>query len=176
MARTDGAQQHQDRLALWVKEHGPAVYGYVRTLVGDAHLAQDLAQETFVRAWQARGRFVESGKDRAYLLRIADRLAADCRRRRRRETTVDDRCWSQIEPNEPLSLDATMARLENAQLLERALASLSDRQRRTLLLRFFGDLSFAEIAEALDCPVSTVLSHCRRGLHALRRLLVEETL
>jgi len=53
------------------------------------------------------------------------------------------------------------------------LASLSPPQRRALLLRYYGDLSFAEIAAIMGCPLGTALSHCRRGLLKLRELLVE---
>jgi RNA polymerase sigma-70 factor, ECF subfamily len=51
---------------------------------------------------------------------------------------------------------------------------LSPPQRRVLLLRYYGQFTFAEIAEMIDCPLNTTLSHCRRGLEALRALLVEK--
>ncbi len=49
--------------------------------------------------------------------------------------------------------------------------ALTPPQRRVLLLRYYGDLSFSEIAEIVGCPLSTALSHCRRGLLTLRGLL-----
>ena len=55
-----------------------------------------------------------------------------------------------------------------------ALDQLSVPQRRVLLLRYYGDMSFEEIAATLECPLNTALSHCRRGLLALRRLLSGE--
>ena len=57
--------------------------------------------------------------------------------------------------------------------LEAAMELLTAAQRRVLLLRYYGDLSFAEIAETMGCPLSTALSHCRRGLLALRQIIAE---
>ena len=52
------------------------------------------------------------------------------------------------------------------------LGELSPLQQRVLLLRYYGQLSFAEIAEIIGCPLNTALSHCRRGLEALRTRLL----
>jgi len=68
-----------------------------------------------------------------------------------------------------------LARAETRQLLQAALDALSEPQRRTLLLRYYGNLDYNEIAELLGSPLNTVLSHNRRGLAALRQLLAEKT-
>ena len=60
---------------------------------------------------------------------------------------------------------------ETNQELTAALDQLSLNQRRVVLLRYFGDLSFEQIAAELECPLGTALSHCRRGLAAMRKLL-----
>lgn len=64
-------------------------------------------------------------------------------------------------------------RAEARHQLDAAMELLTAAQRRVLLLRYYGDLSFAEIAETMDCPLSTALSHCRRGLLALRQIISE---
>ena len=69
---------------------------------------------------------------------------------------------------------AAAVRAEENEQLAAALDQLSPPQRRVLLLRYYGQFSFAEIAEMIDCPLNTTLSHCRRGLEALRALLVEK--
>lgn len=170
-SRTDGT----DRLARWVRDHSRAVHGFLQALVRDRHLAEDLLQEVFCRAWQARDRYTESGSERGYLLRIADRLARDQFRKRGRETTADDDAWRSIEPclDEDLPLDQLTA-AESQRQLTAALDALTEPQRRTLLLRYFGNLEFNQIAGQLGCPLGTALSHGRRGLLALRRLLVEK--
>lgn len=162
------------RIATWVHEHGPAVRGYLASLVRRSDVADDLTQEVFRRAWQARERYVEQGTPRAYLLRIADRLACDWARRGGPEVNVDGATWEQVEPvqNED-EVDRNLTRGESAEQLRAALEELTPAQRRVLLLRFYGDLDFAQIAEQLDCPLGTVLSHCHRGLKALRKRLAE---
>ncbi len=170
------ADQH-DRLAAWVREHGGAVRGYLMAMVGRTDVADDLAQEVFCRAWQARHRYREQGTARAYLFRIADRLVCDRYRKAGREQTLDEETWRRIEPvsrsGEPWG---GLARAEAAAQLGAALESLSPAQRRVLLLRYYGQLSFGEIAEIVGCPLNTALSHCRRGLIAMRRLLMESPL
>ncbi len=64
--------------------------------------------------------------------------------------------------------------VEETGRLTAALDRLSPAQRRVLLLRYFGQLSFADIATTTGLPLSTTLSHCRRGLETLRKLLVEK--
>jgi RNA polymerase sigma-70 factor (ECF subfamily) len=165
-----------DRLALWVHEHGRAVRGYLLGLVRCQDTADDLTQEVFRRAWEARERYQERGQARAYLLRIADRLACDRARKTGREVTVDADDWRRLEPaGEEASPPESLAQAETRRQLAAALDGLSPNQRRVLLLRYYGDLSFQEIAETMEAPLGTVLSHCRRGLAALRKLFVEDS-
>jgi RNA polymerase sigma-70 factor (ECF subfamily) len=158
----------------WVDTHGRAVRGYVLAMVRCPGAADDLAQEVFVRAWQARGRYREEGNARAYLLRIADRLVCDRARKRGREVHVSDEQWRQVEPAYP-SGEPDGEATQDAAIgqLAAAMESLSPPQQRVLLLRYYGELSFAEIAAIMQCPVGTALSHCHRGLQALRKQLVE---
>jgi RNA polymerase sigma-70 factor (ECF subfamily) len=166
---------HTERLNQWVLDHARAVRGYLAAMVRDQHAADDLLQEVFCRAWQARDRYAEQGKPRAYLLRIADRLVRDRARVAGRERPMGEEQWEQLEP---VATDAApLANLlgaENRRQLAEALDTLSDGQRRTLLLRYYGDMDFQEIADVMECPTNTVLSHARRGLMALRRQLVEK--
>jgi RNA polymerase sigma-70 factor (ECF subfamily) len=139
-------------------------------------LADDLAQEVFIRAWKARDRYQELGNARAYLLRIADHLVCDYFRKLGREVNLSDQQWEGVEParprSEPEAAEAVMRKEACAKLGE-ALELLTAAQRRVLLLRYFGDLSFAEIAGVMECPLGTALSHARRGLQALRELFVQ---
>jgi len=170
-----GDGDDRERLARWVAEHGRAVRGFLLALVRRGEVADDLLQETFRRAWQARERYADDGRERSYLLRIADRLAVDhSRRRQRQEVTLDDETWRAAEPTSRESgVERSIALAETRQLLAGALEALSEPQRRVLLLRFYGDLDFAEIAAAMDCPLGTVLSHCHRALGKLRKQLAD---
>lgn len=176
MSDAEPTNEEHERLTVWVRLHGAAVLGFLTGMVRERALAEDLIQEVFCRAWQARGRYCDTGRERAYLLRIADRLACDHVRRRKREEPLNANGEHLVEragrEGPPWQ---RMVQAENERLLTAALDALSEPQRRTLLLRYYGDLEFSEIAEQLGIPLNTVLSHNRRGLSALRQMLVEKT-
>jgi RNA polymerase sigma-70 factor (ECF subfamily) len=175
MAKLDRDQLDRERLTRWVREHGGAVRGYALAMLRRVDWAEEVAQEVFCRAWSARSRYDDRGQPRAYLLRIADRMVCDLARRAGREIAVDEPTWRQIEPATASEVpDAVLIDAENQDELDTAMQSLSEAQRRVLLLRYYGELEFAEIAETLGCPLGTVLSHCRRGLLALRKLCVHQ--
>src|SRR5262245_56857716 len=160
------------RVARWVAAHGRAVRGYLLGMVRRQDAADDLLQEVFRRAWQFRDGYRDEGRERAYLLRIADRLVVDRSRRLGREINVDEETWQSIEPAAFAgSPEEVLVEMETSAELATALDRLTPAQRRVLLLRYFGELTFEEIATALDCPLGTALSHCRRALLNLRKLL-----
>ncbi|MCE5268971.1 MAG: RNA polymerase sigma factor [Planctomycetaceae bacterium] len=166
----------EELFATWVREHGRAVRGFLLAMVRRPDVADELSQEVFCRAWQARQRYREQGNARAYLLRIADRLVCDHGRRRKPYVHLNDDGWQIHEPVDPARGPSSAAIVaEHVELLSAALDRLSPSQRRVLLLRYYGQLTFAEIATETGIPLNTTLSHCRRGLEALRALLVEES-
>jgi RNA polymerase sigma-70 factor (ECF subfamily) len=176
---TDPGRQARQReeLTRWVRDHGHAVQGFLQALVRDRDAAEDLLQEVFCRAWQARDRYAETGKERSYLLRIADRLACDRARCPKREQVLSVAEWQQVEPvNGEEPPWEGLAHDETRRQLAAALDALSEPQRRTLLLRFYGEMEFSEIAQTMGCPLNTVLSHNRRGLLAMKDLLQEKCL
>jgi len=174
MGDTAGPQSDSELLSRWVREHSRAVRGYLLGLVRRPDVADDLLQDVFHRAWQARGSYEDRGRERAYLLKIADRLVCD-RSRRRVETTVDEAAWRELEPSgdDRLPLEELAARELDGELAA-GIDRLSPPQRRVLLLRYYGELDFAEIARQLEIPINTALSHARRGLLALKRTLKSE--
>jgi RNA polymerase sigma-70 factor, ECF subfamily len=96
----------------------------------------------------------------------------DRSRRVGREVTLDEAAWYEIEPASSCELPPeSFEKHEGQEELTRALDGVTSVQKRVLLLRYFGDLSFEEIAETVGCPLGTALSHCRRGLLTLRKLL-----
>src|SRR5690349_16287420 len=98
MPSPDRPADDADAVSRWVREHGRSVRGYLLSLVRREDVADDLLQEVFRRAWQARDRYEEQGQERAWLLRIADRLVCDRARRLGREQTADAETWQRIEP------------------------------------------------------------------------------
>jgi RNA polymerase sigma-70 factor (ECF subfamily) len=163
-----------ERLARWVREHALAVRGYLLGMVRRSDVADDLLQDVFQRAWQARERYRDQGQERAFLLRIADRLVIDRSRKLGLEINVDETTWQEIEPAAGMETPLEwLSQREAGQELMQMLDCLTPVQRRVLLLRYFGDMPFDQIAAVVGCPLSTALSHCRRGLVALRKLLMD---
>ena len=175
MAADPDHDNHQ-RFTQWVRNHGKAVRGFLWALVRHGDVADDLCQEVFCRAWQARERYTDQGKTRAYLLQIANRLACDHGRRKEPQTNVSEESWKIHEPpsrgREPAE---AVLMSEQVGLLHAALDKLAPMQQQVLLLRYYGQMDFQAIADTLETPLNTALSHCRRGLQTLRRLLVEST-
>jgi len=175
MAADSPSSRFDQQLAQLVREHAAAVRGYLLGMVRRADLADELLLDVFERAWQARDRYVEQGHVRGWLLRIADRLAISRLRQLKRESTVDEATWASLEPIDDTNDPAErLVQVEAEVALASALDTLPPNQRRVLLLRYFGNLTFAEIAEQTGWPLGTVLSHCHRGLATLRRRLAEQ--
>jgi RNA polymerase sigma-70 factor (ECF subfamily) len=153
-------------------------------MAGDAHLGEDLAQETFARVFLRRHDFARGSRFSTWLWRIALNLCHDAHRRRERRPesilpeTVDPEtaapCWDVAEGPAP---DEATARRESAFLVEQALQSLSESHRAVVVLRHYQSLKFREIAEVLDIPEGTVKSRMADALthleHQLKPLLSE---
>jgi RNA polymerase sigma factor (sigma-70 family) len=90
---------------------------------------------------------------------------------------VNPNVWDAVEPQDTTAQPAdAMKQGEARHLLAEALGQLNPVQKRVLLLRYYSDMPFGEIAKTLNCPLNTALSHCRRGLLALRKILAEDPL
>jgi RNA polymerase sigma-70 factor (ECF subfamily) len=170
MPNQPGPAADADDFSTVVREHGDAVYGFVLRRVGGARpLAEDLTQETFLRAWRGRRTFREETSMRGWLCAIAANVVRDdARRSRRRPAEVPQPEWFDVPE---LGADAgdRVADAEGLDRLRTALAALPAKQREMFLLRERDGLTYAEIAAALACPVGTVMS----GLYRARARLLE---
>ena len=172
MSLTTESPADAELWAQWNLLYRRTIQAYILGLVRRHDLADDLTQEVFCRAWQARDRYQEQGTARAYLLRIADRLVVDHYRQSGREVNLTEEGWKQVEPAQRAKTpEDVMAQEEVSRQLASTLDNLSLTQRRVLLLRYYGEIPFTEIAAIMGCPLSTALSHCHRGLLTLRKLL-----
>lgn len=147
-----------------IREHRPAVLAYVlRLTTGDRARAEDVVQETFVRAWARAERMSEQhGSVRGWLKRVAHNLAVDDLRSRR-NTEVELRCELPDAVRCPDEPDGVLT----AVVVRQALCSLPDAQRAVLVELYLRDRTVAETARVLHLPVGTVKS---RTFYALRRL------
>lgn len=154
-------------LALFYEQTHAAVYGFALSILKHAPDAQDALQETYLRAWDAAGRYRAQGKPMAWLLTITRNLAMDRLRERQRQPTPaqDDMPAQEAWPQ----LDA-----ENRLLLQQLLATLGDEERQILMLHSLTGLRHREIAALLSMPLSTVLSKYSRAVKRLRQALQNE--
>lgn len=144
------------------------LYGLGLRLLGDAGLAEELVQETFVRLWRAAARFdPERGSAETFVFTIARRLAVDLwRRRSSRPFDVPGDPTGREPPN---GFDHLVLQLT----VREALDHLPGPQRQVLELAYGGGLSQAEIAERIGVPLGTVKTRTHRALRAMKSVLEE---
>ncbi|MCB9896311.1 MAG: RNA polymerase sigma factor [Planctomycetes bacterium] len=166
----DDRRSELSRLA--VLHHGP-LFGYCRRRLGNDSEADDALQETFMRAYKYYGSFDPSRDARKWLFGIAHNVCVEIARTRKKHTTVADM------PDPEGGRSATevalerLAHEENLELVRRELEKLPDRARRILELRFFGQLTSAEIAELEDMKETAVRVTVHRALEGLRAKLAK---
>ncbi|MEQ8846522.1 RNA polymerase sigma factor [Botrimarina sp.] len=151
-----------------VDEHGPALYRLAYRLLGDAHDAEEIVQETLHSAWSSRDRFDSSRSRRAWLASILRRRAADrWRRFGRTAPTVHGESVLEcpVEDADPLERDYT-------DQMQAALARIPSEMREAMLLVIVGELTHQEAADTLGAPLGTVLSRVSRGRRRLREELL----
>jgi RNA polymerase sigma-70 factor (ECF subfamily) len=150
-------------------EHAAVLWRFVVSLTGDAAQAEDIVQETLLRAWRKASVLDQSDASaRAWLFTVARNLVIDgARSAAHRHEVVTD------EVPDASGRDETDARLD-AWLLADALSSLSLEHRAVIVHAYYGGRSTAEIARELDIPEGTVKSRMHYGLRALRLALQEK--
>jgi RNA polymerase sigma factor (sigma-70 family) len=144
-----------------VRRHGSAVRGLLRRLGADAALADDLAQDAFLAAFEQIAEFRGEGTFQAWVKRIAARLYV---KRWRKDVTAD---LLAVLPDPGRAGEGEGGAAERIHL-DDALCILSVAERLCVCLCYGGGLSHAEAADALNTPLATVRSHVRRGLDKLR--------
>ena len=152
----------------WLGEHVAVLYRVAYRLIGDAHEAEDVLQDTFRSAWTSRDLFDGTRSSRAWLMAILRRRVADhWRRRERHETPVaEDLPHPPAPPHDPFGDELSAA-------MQRSLARLPEELRETLLLVVVGELTHQEAADLQGIPLGTVLSRVSRARSRLREYLLE---
>lgn len=149
--------------------HQESVFRYAYLLLGDPDDAEDVAQETFLRAWKHLQRFDAARPLRPWLLSIASRLASNRRRSAGRHFAALTRAF-RSEPPAP-SLEDKTAQHTEAHELWKAVRTLNLPDQQIIYLRYFLDLSVAETAETLQIAEGTVKSRLNRALEKLRGII-----
>ena len=160
-------REDQHAFAELVRRYQSPVRAFLTRLMrGDAHLGDDLAQETFLKAWRKLHTYRGSAPFSTWLFGIAFnefRTVA----RQRKELTLDDIDELPAEATQPVADSPSGLRLD----LTEALKRLHSNERAAVLLCCQNGLSHEEAAEALDCPLGTVKTNVLRGKEKLKRWL-----
>ena len=152
-----------------VRRHYRGVVTVVYRMCGDAGLAEDAAQEAFIRAWVKLPSYQPEGKLCNWLYRIAINAALDTLRSKPEERLEEKE--AQMTDDEKANPEAALIEREKSALLQQAVKSLPEAARAVLVLREYGGLSYQEIASVLEVPVGTVMSRLNYARNRLREIL-----
>ena len=151
-----------------VEQHSGEIFAYVWRLLRDVHDAEDCLQETFLRAFRSYGRVRTGTNYRAWLYKIATNTArSQWKRRKRSETSTAD-----LDPDLQAGEMSVADRAEQKALLAavaRAVENLPDQQRAALIMRKYQELSYTEIAAALECSEAAARANVYQAVKKVRQ-------
>ncbi len=165
-----------------IERHSRRVRDYIRMMVKDNDVADDIHQETFIKAVRVidEGRYTDSGKFLSWVLRIAHNRVLDYFRAQKQSKQVNE---SEAGYNilgttrfaEPTVEDEMVSRqIEDD--VRRLIELLPDEQRQVVMMRYYSKMSFQEIADQTDVSINTALGRMRYALINLRRMIKEKNL
>lgn len=159
-----------------VNRHKSRIYTTIYLVVKDRYVAEDLTQDTFIRAIKTlkEGRYNEQGKFLPWILRIGHNLAIDYFRRARRYPNVVFEDGSSVFNSLNFaedSIESAQVKKETHEFLRNLIKELPPKQREVLIMRHYEELSFQEIADATGVSINTALGRMRYALINLRKLM-----
>lgn len=176
----DYLQGNKSAISTLIEKYNRRVRDYIRMMVGDADVAADIAQETFIKAVRVidEGRYTDSGKFQSWIMRIAHNKALDYFRAQKNNNAVSE---SSAGYNVLGTMKYADKSVEDSMISEqisadiRALVELlPEEQREVVKMRYYSDLSFKEIAEQTGVSINTALGRMRYALINLRKMIAEK--
>jgi RNA polymerase sigma-70 factor (ECF subfamily) len=166
------AQGDQEAATILINRYQPMVRSFMRRTTGRADLADDLAQETFVRLLRYADRFDPKYPMKRWLFTIARRLSINYARRADQRVVATEYLGMASDhqgPQEKVEKEDQL--LMTRQLLNQAMEKLNETQRAVLVLFHHKEMSIQDVAEVMDMPTGTVKSHLHRARAAMRKTL-----
>ncbi|HEY8401771.1 MAG TPA: RNA polymerase sigma factor [Cytophagaceae bacterium] len=167
---------NEEAFAQLLKRHKSKVYTTIYLIVKDQYVAEDLLQETFIKAIKKlkSGQYNEEGKFLPWIVRIAHNLAIDYFRKEKRYPTIvmedGSNVFNSLDFSEESS-ESIKIKDETHSILREMIQTLPEAQKEVLLMRHYADMSFQEIAEATGVSINTALGRMRYALINLRKKL-----
>jgi RNA polymerase sigma factor, sigma-70 family len=165
-----------------LKRHQTRVFSYIYSIVKNRDVADDLFQETFVKAITTikQQRYSESGKFSAWISRIAHNLIIDYYRQEKSENLVsaDDGEVDVLNRKDlaDINIEDVLVSEQIHADVRRIIEALPENQREVLLMRYYRDMSFKEIAEATEVSINTALGRMRYAILNMRRIADENNI
>ncbi|AZU59990.1 RNA polymerase sigma factor SigW [Neobacillus mesonae] len=168
----------QDAFGEIVEIYKNSVYQLCFRMLGNRQEAEDIAQETFLRAYVNIKSFNQDLKFSTWLFRIATNLCIDRLRKKKPDYYLDAEVagtegltmYSQIPSDTPLP-EKELESMELQETVQKEILKLPEKYRSAIVLKYIEDLSLNEISEILDLPLGTVKTRIHRGREALRQQL-----
>ena len=165
-----------------IERHSRRVRDYIRMMVKDNDVADDIHQETFIKAVRVidEGRYTDSGKFLSWVLRVAHNRVLDYFRAQKQSKQVNEseagyNILGTMRFAEPTVEDEMVSRqIEDD--VRRLIELLPDEQRQVVMMRYYSKMSFQEIADQTDVSINTALGRMRYALINLRRMIKEKNL
>lgn len=170
----------ENALSVLIQRHQQKVFSYVKMLVKDSQLAEDIFQDVFVKVIHTlkSGNYNEEGKFLPWIMRIAHNLSIDHFRRAKRMPVVQNsradgedfdvfRTLRIMDDN----VEDKMVKTQILKDVKRLIQELPPEQQEVLILRHYADLSFQEIAEMTNVSINTALGRMRYALINLRKII-----
>lgn len=155
----------REALAQLYRRTRAAVYGLALSILRHGPDAEDVTQDTFVRAWECAGQYTPRGTPMGWLLSITRNLALMKLRERGKVRDLSPEEW------ESFSIEGPELNLADRQILSAALSALSDQERQVVVLHAVAGLKHRETSALLELPLPTVLSKYHRALSKLKSIL-----
>lgn len=176
VARTVAGDQHA--FELLVLKYQRRIQRLIGRMVRDVDLVEDIAQETFIRAYRALHQFRGDAQFYTWLYRIAVNTAKKALLELKRDPTISEAAWRTVddddetsrpgrEPTTDETPESLLAAKEIGAVVNAAMESLPPDLREAVILREIEGLSYEEIAEAMNCPIGTVRSRIFRAREAV---------
>ncbi len=167
-----------------VNRYVTLVFNVIYRMTGNHELSEEMTQETFVKAYNHLQSFDRARPFRPWLLRIATNSTVTALRKQSKVVSLsamlEENTWNEADYQERMldypPVEDTLSRLErklSSEEVMKVLATLDEKYRQVLVLRYTQDLSYEEIAETLNIPLNTVRTWIKRGLERLKSQVKE---